>query len=1354
MKTPKPTGTITSLPPEIGSGTLYEAATALLQDYLQFSYTAFAPDVQSAKDVLGDYFQEGKPPFDWITELQLIGAISDDSIKRGNRPSLYDGMASQTGTRTIANLPPDYPAVIVAAFELSKAPTRTQLATLTRAMNRRSKGIPVMVMFRYQKENGKFFTLAAAERTPFTAKHKVGQGERVGKVSLIYNISASSPHPGHLQILQALGPERAARNLTSFREFMESVRQVFDVQLLNKRFYDELYIWYTWACSHIELPPIPEGEKTDEEKLRALFVIRLLTRLLFVWFVKEKGLVPASLFGLKNIKQLLKNFDPNHPQSSEYYKAILQNLFFATLNSKMESDRMADNETEPSRRFAKTGGVSKDYTSKQAYRHKELFADPNTALKEFETVPFMNGGLFECLDGVDVKANKEYRYDGFSVSKTKQPSVPNQLFFGEKMVVDIADELGYKPKRATQFRGLIHILEAYKFTIEESTPLEEEVALDPELLGKVFENLLASYNDETKTTARKQTGSFYTPREVVSFMVDEALRLHLAKALGIAANKLSEPEAGQTMAKLKQLLDPGDPATIADQAFPFSKAEAVAMVDAISNCKVLDPAVGSGAFPMGMLHQMVRVLAKLDPMNDQWKHLKEKEAKDEVRHMEEKYTGQAGGQVMIDGAKQRLIYIQDSFNKQRHALDYQRKLYLIRDCLFGVDIQQIGIQICKLRFFISLVLEQEVIDSEKNRNILPMPNLEGGFIAANTLIAPSAKSLASATPQIEELEKQRKDIAKRFFFERDYASKQQLKEKDAAIGHQLVQLYTKLGFDTDAAKQVAFWNRYDVVHAAGFFAAGPMLGRQEKGADHDHNYFDIVLGNPPYVQLQKLGTTAEGREYKIKLEAQEYNSFNKSSDLYVLFVERGVQLLKAGGVLAFITSNKWMRANYGKEHRQFLIRNTRIHNLIDLAGQAIFETATVDTNILVLSKEAQPNQNNAKAAPVMATKIGENFKRADFLANYVAAEQVRIEGLTADEGWVVQSKMKYELTQYVKQIGTPLNQKPWEIEILRGILTGYNDAFIITKDVRDALIAEDPKSAEILHPMLRGRDIKPWRGQQEKWLIGSHNGYDSEDGRTPPIKIAAYPAIKKWLDGHWKAISERGDKGVTPYNLRNCAYWEAFMEPKIVYPNMTAFLPFCYSKDGVFTNQKAFIIIGSNLCYLTALCSSEIFKAIHKDFFPELGSNRRETNKVVFEALPILYPDPNKYPRLEETLSTITEYLSWLHQESPAGAEGAALCKDYIEEIMNGVVLEAYFPAQFAAEEIAILQHLPELPALPPTGQMPMLYSLVRELFATSHSLRRNLYNITKVAEVKFIKEEAGKVRALQYAQTLDEDED
>ena len=290
----------------------------------------------------------------------------------------------------------------------------------------------------------------------------------------------------------------------------DDLQNRFSIEVVNKEFYKEIANWYFWALKKVKFPDDAETEKNGRE----ISVIRMITRLIFIWFMKVRKLVPEELFNEKTIKEILTDVKS---KDDNYYKAILQNLFFATLNTKKEDRRF----TSKKKGYK---GFSHDFGNHNVYRYEELFKDSEEVIeKYFMPIPFLNGGLFECLD-YKTKTRDERKYiDGFTSTKSQQPIIPNFLFFNDDKEINLNEDYGTTNKRYN-VRGLINTLSLYNFTIDESDPNDADVALDPELLGKVFENLLASYNPETANTARKSTGSYYTPRPIVDYMVDESLK--------------------------------------------------------------------------------------------------------------------------------------------------------------------------------------------------------------------------------------------------------------------------------------------------------------------------------------------------------------------------------------------------------------------------------------------------------------------------------------------------------------------------------------------------------------------------------------------------------------------------------------------------------------------------------------------------------------------------------------------------------------------------------------------------------------------------------------------------------------
>lgn len=358
--------------------------------------------------------------------------------------------------------------------------------------------------------------------------------------------------------------------------------------------------------------------------------------------------------------------------------------------------------------------------------------------------------------------------------------------------------------------------------------------------------------------------------------------------------------------------------------------------------------------------------------------------------------------------------------------------------------------------------------------------------------------------------------------------------------------------------------------------------------------FDVVIGNPPYVQLQKM------KDQSVLLAKMDYKTFEKTGDLYVLFYEKGVNILKEKGLLGFITSNKWMKANYGKALRSFLTNQAKPKQIIDL-GSNVFESATVDSNILILSK------GENKSDDFWGINLDEKFNINDFLTIKELAIPVHFED---EEMWSIESPITISIKNKVELAGKIL--KDWEININYGIKTGFNEAFIIDEETKNNLISKDPKSTDIIVPILRGRDIKRYHIEfANLWLINTHNGYlDNER-----INVNDYPAIKEHLDKYLPKLEKRYDKGDTPYNLRNNVYLDDFLKPKLYYPDIAQRLSFSYDENTFCNNTGYFINTGDK--YLLSILNSNLINFYYKKISAQLGNSGIRSFTIYIENIPI-----------------------------------------------------------------------------------------------------------------------------------------
>jgi adenine-specific DNA-methyltransferase len=774
---------------------------------------------------------------------------------------------------------------------------RGKLTALARQVNRLFP-MPVMVLMKHMADKKEVLSIAVINRRQ---NQRDASRDVLGKVTIIRDISLSEPHRGHLDILASFSRENLVHPkkepINSFDSLHAAWEQIFNVDLLNERFYKELSNWYFWALPQVEFP---DDLEKDVEKRRATGLIRLLTRLIFCWFLKEKGLIPEKLFHPTDLAKVLKGFDPESETSSTFYLAILQNLFFATLNQRMGKDSKGS----AYRFFATDEGFQKNretYDVNNLYRYEKLFSVPEEeALALFADIPFLNGGLFECLDRTEEGTNKKRYLDGFSRNTKKRPHVPDRLFFDSGETADLSEAYGDKKRKAEKVTGLISILNRYKFTIIENTPIDQEIALDPELLGKVFENLLASYNEETKTTARKQTGSFYTPRPIVEYMVDESLKAHLSRILAEKAGMKEE----DAKAGLDLLF------TYTEKEHPFSDKEVATLITAIDEVKILDPACGSGAFPMGVLHKLVYILGKLDPDNERWKQTQ---------------------LAKLDSAPMREA-VEAAFAD--NADDYGRKLSLIENCLYGVDIQPIAIQITKLRFFISLVCDQKTNRNKKdNHGIRPLPNLETKFVAANSLIGfPRIGEDSLIDPRLSVIENDIESLYHSHFSIQRRDQKISVQKRIKSLRNEMANILAESLMSPEKGKRIANWDPFDPQLRADFFDPHWMFGISVAHG------FDVTIGNPPYVRADEQGD-ANTTQRQAVIASKQYETLWEKWDLFIPFLERSYKLLRPGGISTMIVSDAFCHAKYAEKAQHWFLQNARIIRL-DFCGEVkIFDAA-------------------------------------------------------------------------------------------------------------------------------------------------------------------------------------------------------------------------------------------------------------------------------------------------------------------------------------------------------------------------------------------------------------------------------
>ena len=833
-----------------------------------------------------------------------------------------------------------------------RAYSRSELAEMARAVNR---GFPMPAVILFQ--HGSNLTLAVTHRRP----HKLDSSRDVlERVTLVKDIRPDNPHRAHLEILNELALSRLIyEGVHDFDGLHTAWERVLDIEQLNRRFYHELFVWFQRAVAECHFPDDCADKGSTERN-----VIRLITRLLFIWFMKEKGLIPSKLFENAFAQSILKYHTPDR---TDYYCAVLQNLFFATLNSEINEREFSKPANERRHEFSKRANERRhDFTK---YRYRKMLTNPDQFVDLLKSVPFVNGGLFDCLDDIFTSGISGRRVDAFTDNIGTQEgdlNVPAWLFLDDQ-------------------KGLFPLFRRYKFTVEENTPLDCEIALDPELLGRVFENLLAAYNPETRATVRKATGSYYTPRQVVDYMVQESL----ADALARKSRPTVDGDYDNCWReRLGHLLDHSDAMADADELFEAGEKRTI--VAAIADIKVLDPAVGSGAFPMGILQKLTLALRRLDPENRLWEELQKARAKARA--------GDAFDAPDQDRRDDALREVSDTFEKYRQS-DFGRKLYLIQNSIYGVDIQPVACQIAKLRFFISLAIEQDVDPDIENLGIKPLPNLETRFVAADSLLGleHSTQRELGQTDTVRKLEQDLTANRELHFHAWDWRKKLWLREEDTKLRTQLANELRRSGLPVGAAEKIVQWDPFDQNTTADWFDPNYMFGV--------YGGFDVVIGNPPYVESRNNLISAQQKQaYGNQVRMDWNDTLPHGSDLLIYFLTRGARFLHTKGVGCFITQNAWLSTNYGLAFQSFSRNRFSFDRIVDTSAKFFSDVKGPNINAVIASfnltnnvsieyaiADANMNLTSSKVVkPREGIKWGRLFSMPTFfehLLNAISADQ-------------------------------------------------------------------------------------------------------------------------------------------------------------------------------------------------------------------------------------------------------------------------------------------------------------------------------------------------------------------------------
>ncbi|ELW7870030.1 class I SAM-dependent DNA methyltransferase, partial [Campylobacter coli] len=913
----------------------------------------------------------------------------------------------------------------------------------------------------------------------------------------------------------------------------------------------------------IDIKPILEQEKPSFSKLKPLFKIFHKDFLLSEFnpndanslnnaFYKELLYILGLCESKQNSKLIIAKSQESEEEQGTFYTAInsklkeenfetilkllilwLNRILFLKL---IESNLVRFND-DKNLKFLNFKKIP-DFDKLSELFFEVLAKEKSTRKKsEFAYLPYLNSSLFE-------KQSIENTLEISSLSNDLK------LFYYKNTVLK-DDKCKAKKGQVGLLEYLFEFLDSFDFGSddEQSEILSQKELISSSVLGNVFEKL-NGYKE----------GSFYTPSFITSYMCKESI----TKVVLDKFNTQFDLDA-KDISELRKSL---------------RKEDKKAQKELLNSIKICDPAVGSGHFLVSALNVMLSIYDELNLFDEEF------------------YLEVQNDEILITGRKGEFIeYKRPSTPKDKAHLIQQELFHtkkdIIENNLFGVDINPNSCEITKLRLWIELLKHSfyQSFDDENYHDLKTLPNIDINIKCGNSLVSyfETGKSLSHYPNIKERINKYKrivKDYKEGFYTDKNLIAKEikNLQEsfknfclKDK-FNKEIKQLtnganeYSKkygdfLADEHHDEKFKSFFSKnmfefsFDEKEATKEFANlkkeydnifnlesnHPFEWRFEfpEILDDDGNFkgFDLIIGNPPYIRQEEL------KELKPHL-AKNYKVYKGTSDIYTYFYELGFNVLKdRGGVLSYITSNKYTRAGYGEALREFLLKNVKFLEYTDLNGIKVFDSATVDTSILCFEKSKSKDNKfkylalSNEILKTCAYDIGLYKDFAEFSQNSLSKESFTF----SDENT---SALKAK----IERIGTPL--KEWHgLNIYRGILTGYNEAFIITTEKRNEILAnckdeaEKERTAKLIRKMLRGRDIKrysyEWAGL---WVINAHNGYKNQNGeKVEAINIENYPSLKKHFDEFYPQLEKRADKGLTPYNLRNCAYIEEFEREKIVY---------------------------------------------------------------------------------------------------------------------------------------------------------------------------------------------------------------
>jgi len=1007
---------------------------------------------------------------------------------------------------------------------------------------------------------------------------------------------------------------------------IEELESAFSIEKVTDEFFNQYKDLYIKLYEHFENDRKVKAAIKEAGIDTARFTKKLLGQIVFLYFLQKKGwlgVAQNARWGTGKKRFVQELYEQAQKEIVNFFKDKLQYLFYEALAK--ERDNV------------------------------------NSYYERFKCrIPFLNGGLFEA----------DYNWQEANIT------IPENLFRNEE-----------KNKSGDIGTGILDVFDRYNFTIKEDEPLDKEVAVDPEMLGKVFENML-------DITERKSKGAFYTPREIVHYMCQESLIHYLDNALNIGTSSYQELGSDQTKlfggsadrkGNLKIELEHTDnirvpkkdiETFIREGHFALENDERVAnkgetktyqfqlpesirknadLIDKhLSSIKICDPAIGSGAFPVGLLHELVNAMLVLKP------------------HLSYDY--------LTDKLKGFGFTHRESISDSRYI--YRLKRHIIQESIYGVDIDASAIDIARLRLWLSLVVDEDDLDP-----IETLPNLDYKIVCGNSIIGIPGQG-ANRYPQVND---QLEVLKKKFYDITDESEKKELRINiNEQIQDVLVTASNYEGYKIDFDFKLFFSEVW-----------------RDKGG------FDVVIGNPPYINISKV-------DYKAILKIINAETYSTAGDLYVLFYEIGYKLLKPKGNVNLITSNKWINASYGTKTRNFFAKKTNPKLLIDFAKVRIFPNATVFVNILMLERSNADGKVDAVAID------GNNLPKVP-LQIYFSEKKVTL-SIKGEEVWKIGSSKELVINKRIEDKG--LRLKDWKkIEFNAGIKTAFNPAYHIDEDIRSELIRLDSKNKEVIKPLLRGKDIKRWQYIYQNWyMLNIHNGI-REIGLEPINTKRDYPSIYNFLN-QWKdELEARQDKGEHWTNLRNCAFLEEFEKPKIVWIEISDKANYALDTKGFYLTNSAYFLSGENLKYLVSVLNSSVSDYYFFQITAKIAGGRKRYTKQYVEQIPI--PSISKQEQIP--YEKLVDYVIL------AKSKADDIVFKFFESLLDSIVFELYFPEEIKSAGKEILKHLGDLKLITDDmseeKKLAIIQSEFERLYEPNHPVRFAIETLDSVEEVRIIKE-------------------